>query len=401
MRWIMLFSLFGWPLGQALCQWQEIGDFPGTARDDAASFSWGCNVYVGTGLEVGWTLTNDWWQYDVVAYTWSPIASLPASPRQYATAQVVQGTGLLFGGLDADGPMNELWAYDIATNTWNARAPLPAAARYACASFAVNGIFHVVGGVIEGGTALNELWAYDPDTDQWTEKTALPGVPRHRAAGTGNSTHGFVLGGADEDYIALNEAWSYDPVLETWTALPPVPEARFGASASTLTDSEQILLFAGVTDNDLFWANGHVYTPWTEGWTAMDGGLPDGRRGGVIGVTMGCPGWFFNVYGLGLDSSFTRRKDMYMSGYGFSIHEQANVPTRVFPNPATTGIHVFSELQGEQVSTMIFDALGRTVAAPPVVQGSPISIAALPPGMYQLVLREGDRMGTAAFIKIP
>lgn len=39
--------------------WQQLPDFPGNARDDAASFSIGNKIYVGTGMEVGWGLTND------------------------------------------------------------------------------------------------------------------------------------------------------------------------------------------------------------------------------------------------------------------------------------------------------------------------------------------------------
>jgi N-acetylneuraminic acid mutarotase len=38
--------------------WQQLPDFPGTARDDAAAFSIDNKIYVGTGMEVGWGLTN-------------------------------------------------------------------------------------------------------------------------------------------------------------------------------------------------------------------------------------------------------------------------------------------------------------------------------------------------------
>ena len=38
--------------------WQQLPDFPCTARDDAASFSIGNKIYVGTGMEVGWGFTK-------------------------------------------------------------------------------------------------------------------------------------------------------------------------------------------------------------------------------------------------------------------------------------------------------------------------------------------------------
>ncbi|MBS1938633.1 MAG: hypothetical protein JSS84_12580, partial [Bacteroidetes bacterium] len=78
--------------------WQQLPDFPGTARDDAASFTIGSKIYVGTGMEVGWGLTNDWWCFDAATDTWSAIASMPASQRQYCAAFTVNDTGYVFGG---------------------------------------------------------------------------------------------------------------------------------------------------------------------------------------------------------------------------------------------------------------------------------------------------------------
>src|SRR5690606_1528968 len=61
---------------------QQLPDFPGTARDDATAFSIGGKVYVGTGMEVGWGLTNDWWCYDAGTGNWEAMPAMPASPRQ-------------------------------------------------------------------------------------------------------------------------------------------------------------------------------------------------------------------------------------------------------------------------------------------------------------------------------
>ena len=92
--------------------WEQLPDFPGTPRDDAASFMIGDHIYVGTGMEVGFGLTNDWFRFDMISETWDPIASMPASPRQYCTAFTVDDTGYVFGGIDSTGALNELWAYD-------------------------------------------------------------------------------------------------------------------------------------------------------------------------------------------------------------------------------------------------------------------------------------------------
>jgi N-acetylneuraminic acid mutarotase len=65
--------------------WTQLPDFPGTARDDAATFTINDKIYVGTGMEVGWGLTTDWWCFDRATASWTAIAPLPAAPRQYCT----------------------------------------------------------------------------------------------------------------------------------------------------------------------------------------------------------------------------------------------------------------------------------------------------------------------------
>src|SRR5882672_7516282 len=99
--------------------WEQLPDFPGTARDDAASFTLGTDVYVGTGMEVGWGLTNDWWRFDGEEHQWEQITSLPATPRQYCTTFTIGSKGYVFGGLDANGPLNELWVYDPLADSWS------------------------------------------------------------------------------------------------------------------------------------------------------------------------------------------------------------------------------------------------------------------------------------------
>src|SRR5262245_53893716 len=83
--------------------WTQLPDFPGTERDDATSFTLNGKIYVGTGMEVGWGLTNDWWCFDTSTETWTPIAALPATPRQYCTGFTVADTGYVFGGIDGNG----------------------------------------------------------------------------------------------------------------------------------------------------------------------------------------------------------------------------------------------------------------------------------------------------------
>lgn len=383
-------------------QWDQTIDFPGTARDDAAAFSHYCKVYVGTGMEVGWSLTNDWWRYDVIQQSWQEVATLPATPRQYATAQTIDGVGYLFGGLDATAPLSELWAYDTDQDQWNARAPLPADGRYASTSFVANGKLFVVGGLIVGGTALSELWEYDPGTDAWTQRMDLPGVPRHRATATsiwhGSEENGLVIGGADEAYVALDEVWRYEPSTDSWFAAASLPEARFGASSTTFTD--RALIVAGTTDNTTFLSNGLLYNSFTDAWDPF-GDLPSGRRGGVMGFSHDCSGYYFAYYGAGLDQDLVRHNDWFRTGYVFGVEEEGATRLALFPNPASDHITLGIPASWANASYRLKDGLGRIVLEGPADPAMAIPLTQLPPGRYECIVDNGSSNLRAPLIKLP
>lgn len=382
-------------------QWQQMQDFPGTARDDAASFSHYCKVYVGTGMQVGWSLTNDWWRYDVIQWSWQPVASLPATPRQYCTAHMLEDVGYLFGGLDANGPLSELWAYDTGNDNWSQKPSLPGAGRYASTSFVHEGKFHVVGGVVAGGTALNELWEYDPATEQWTQRADLPGAGRHRATAI---SPGFMLdaplvvGGATEDFTPLDEVWQYGPV-DTWTQRASLPEARYGMSSSGLPD---VIVVAGAVSNSTFRGDGYQYNPGSDAWAPWGAaGIPDARRGGAVGWSESCSGWYFTYYGLGLDSTSTRRSDWHETGFAFAIDEHRSLDLPLFPVPATDRIRVGCSIIDGVPDISIIDATGKAVHSAPSLLDPTIDISGLPAGSYTIILRQNDMQRTGRFIKLP
>lgn len=383
-------------------EWQQLEDFPGTARDDAASFSHYCKVYVGTGMEVGWSLTNDWWRYDVIQGSWLQMASLPASPRQYCTARAINGIGYLFGGLDANGPLNELWAYNTSTDTWSQRASLPAAGRYATASFVTSEKLYVCSGLLEGGTATSELWRFDPVTDQWTQLTNLPGGERHRATainpGQWSSTNPVVVGGADADYNALADCWAYHAPTDTWEQVSDLPEARYGMSSSNLPS---YLVLAGAVNATTFRANGYLYNSFAGSWTEVPELLPSPRRGGVMGESDDCSGYQIAYYGLGLDESFTRQKDWNRSGYVFNVPEHAFGRLIIQPNPAQDFI-AFTVTANDQLQVRIVNGAGAQVRSSSDWRANePLDISMLAPGAYVMHATSDVQVRSARFIKLP
>ncbi len=369
--------------------WQQMDDFPGTARDDAAAFAIDDKVYVGTGMDVGFQLTNDWYRFDGSTFQWSTIAPLPATSRQYCSAFTFLGPdypyGYLFGGLDTNGPLNELWRYDPATDTWQQMASLPSTPRYA--AVALNGGY-ITTGLFVDGTATNESWKYDPATDTWQQLASLPGVPRHRACG---SSWGMVIGGADEDYNALADCWAYNSITDVWTACAALPEGRYGAVCGLA--SYDMVLLGGATDNATIVETGFRFN--STSWLSLGDPHPGGtRKGGVVieGAGSGGSGTWNTYLGLGLSNDLTRHKDWYVTSGAFGIPENGVSPITVYPNPGTTSFTLHRPATIGKADLVVHDLSGRMILSTPL-HSPTVDASAWPPGSYIVLLTStnGDR----------
>ncbi len=371
--------------------WQQLPDFPGTARDDAASFTIGSKIYVGTGMEVGWGLTNDWWCFDAATDTWSAIASMPASQRQYCAAFTVNDTGYVFGGKDASGPLNELWMYDPVNNTWAQRASLPAPARYASTAFSA-GQGYIATGITTGGTPTNELWRYEPATDTWEQRAAVPGMPRHRAAAFVNIAP-VVTGGADANDQPLADGYRYDVWNDVWTAIAPMPAARFSSRAA------KGILVGGSSSFSAEHADAWYYNHFSDSWTDLPDFGGGARRGGVGEwvTNFGLSGFY---YGLGLHGA-DRFNDWWRLDLEVGITEAEPTESALYPNPVADHLTITGSSNTGRIPYAILDATGRTAKNGVAEWGSALHVAELCAGRYLMVLHlpQGERH--IPFIKLP
>jgi hypothetical protein len=375
--------------------WQQLPDFPGTARDDAASFVIGEYVYVGTGMEVGWGLTNDWFRFNTVTEAWEPIAALPASPRQYCSGFTVDGLGYVFGGLDANGALAELWMYDPQLNVWTQKASLPAEARSACAASEGFGYGIVATGMLASGSPTNEAWKYYPQTDFWEMTTPVPGPARHRAAGYLGSGGMVIAGGADANFQALDDVHWYPVFFETgeWYPLPPLPAPRYGLRGASFE-----VVIGGASDttvlHDDVWRS-------TADWEALPAFSGGARRGGIAAGMDNAGTLTTTVYfgmGIGpLADDFVRYKDWWKLTYATEIPELSGRSFNVFPNPVTDRIIIPDH---EAKEFVLQDVLGKTVMTGKVRNGG-IDVAELNAGRYFLFLSNGERTLRSSFIKLP
>ena len=367
--------------------WQQLPDFPGTARDDAASFSIGNKIYVGTGMDVGWGLTNDWWCFDAQTGNWAAIAAMPATPRQYCAAFTVYDTGYVFGGVDANGALSELWAYYPGTDQWVQKSSMAAEARYAAAAVEAWNYGIVATGMLASGVPTKEAWKYHPATDTWEAINPVPGPSRHRAVAIQDGGGMLILGGADSTGTALSDAWSYPVWFETgqYYSRPGLPAPRYEMKGGT----QYIMVLVGGADSDTVFHD-DAWSGYTNEWSSLPP-FPGGPRRGGVGAGIPAPSNWNNTFffGLGLDQGLTRHKDWWRLDFALGIEDRDMPRIELFPNPATTSMTIIWSETWPDARILILDAVGRTVRDQQVNSGSPIDVSRLAPGRYVVEAQHG------------
>ena len=375
--------------------WTQLPDFPGIARDDASAFAIGTDVFVGTGMDVGFSLTTDWYKYNTTANTWSSIAALPASGRQYTTSFSINGVGYLFGGTDGNA-LNELWAYDPQQDQWTARAPLPSAGRSGSVAFVQNGKgFVTTGKKAPDFKPTSELWMYDPVLDHWSQRSDLPGVPRALASAFTVGDTAYLFTGLDSLGVSLADGWKYVAATGTWSFIGPFGgNAMFGADGFGL--NVRGVIVCGAFTSPPYAVSTEVYDPTIAQWTETPVFTGPGRKGGsgaVVGNTI--------YYGTGT-TGLARLNDWYKLEWPVGIEEIA----------AAEGPRIIGSIVGEELDLLIpsawtnaraeiIDATGRSERSMQCITGShTIGVSGLATGSYFLRITSERESRTLPFTVI-
>lgn len=211
--------------------WSAIPDFPGTARDEAVSFSLKEEGYVGLGASYP-NYFNDFYKYNPVSNGWTQLASFPDSGRRGAISFVVNDIAYVGLGHGPDnsgsgfGEKNDFWKYDAINDTW---VPLNDFAFFGtenATAFVFNSVAYVV---LERG----EVFEYDPTADAWTAKKELydQDIDNRASAvafrlgsrvyyGTGYDENGGGIGGS-----RLRDFYQYTPSTDSWVEVDSLPGA--------------------------------------------------------------------------------------------------------------------------------------------------------------------------------
>ncbi len=208
------------------------------------------------------------------------------SARMGHTIANVNNRVFLFGGLDANGVLNDTWEWDKTNHTWqNKNSANPPPARYYHATAAQGGKMWIFGGVGENDVVLGDVWSYDPEANSWQQApstraetyslsrynhTATP-LPNNLIAIYGGYT---TIGGNPAD----RNLWLYN-TTGVWTQKAPLPYEPFGGHAAAHYD-EAFLVHGGYLGDVMFdklWK----YTIASDTWEMMNptGAVPSARAG--------------------------------------------------------------------------------------------------------------------------
>ena len=103
-------------------------------------------------------------------------------------------------------------------------------------------------------------------------------------------------------------------------------------------------------------------------------------------------GWNLTLFGTGLDSSLTRRQEVYGWGFAFSISERQASSINLHPNPGSTTFTLQLPDALHRSQLLVQDLTGRTVVNAPLVSPT-VDASDWPGGSYlvEVIAPDGRR----------
>ena len=383
---------FGFALTSHAQGWIQLENFPSTARDDGTSFTIGDNTYCGTGLNGSWITTHDFFEFNMVTETWSPIASLPEnSARQYANGFASANKGYIFGGINAGGYLNDLWTYDPISDLWSALTPMPAAGRSGASCFVIGDTAYIMGGATATSQSLSEFWAYSMTSDTWTAKNSIPDS-LWRAASVSYQGKGFLLFGRDNDGVYKNAFYEYNPSTGSWSSLSSFPGVGRTYSALAVLN-DQLVSFAGRDSlgnsyNDLW-----EYSPSSDSWT-LSFNLPSAQRRGGIGFSSSSG--FYYTTGINLNN--VRLTETWKFSPLLGLDNLNSEAITIYPNPSREKLTVRLSLSHEKFAYRITSVWGEIVQSGESNFDEAINIIELGTGTYFITIQTESMTSTKKII---
>ena len=192
-------------------QWNQLGDFPGSANGTTVSFTLGSKGYVGAGSINATEKVAEVWEFDLSGENWTQRSNIPL-PNDVVTGFSVGSEGFAFDVDHLNQP--NLWRYNATTDSWSLRSIAPVGITGFANNFVIGSSAYLIDG---NGT---NLWRYTPSSNQWTSRAAPPA----------QVTFAFSIGGFG---YAGSNGWfyKYNPSINSWTQelMPALYDSRLVA----------------------------------------------------------------------------------------------------------------------------------------------------------------------------
>jgi len=194
------------PNAEVGAKWNQIADFPGTARSRAIGFALKGIGYVGTGNDG--SDQKDFWEYDPTTDTWSEENGYGGNKRRNATVFVIEDVAYIGSGENNGSYLEDFYSFD--GDTWTKLADIDDDADddddisvlvTNSVGFTIDGKGYFATG--ESGTVSSSVWEYTPSTDTWEQLASFEGSSREGASSFSFDNGGYVFGGysSSSDYF--------------------------------------------------------------------------------------------------------------------------------------------------------------------------------------------------------
>jgi N-acetylneuraminic acid mutarotase len=296
---VLFLSIF-FSVSPIRAQWVQVADFAGAERDDLVAFTCNGRAFAGTGMAIGFQVTNDFYEYKPVSDQWVAIANLPGTSRQYAFCFSFETMAFVFAGINQAGndlkdgysfnPITDAWAnvnaypgngskgcaaathlqkgyaglgrndagllhndwweFDSNNQSWTQKSSFPGAARNLVACFESNGAIYIAGGIGNNDVPLDDVWQYQPQTDIWTLLNINLPIPTGNAASCKVKLSGTVIAGYDGQSNCTNNALGFDAFNQIFVNLPGIPLQGFRKGARAFALDGNLYITCGISDDN-------------------------------------------------------------------------------------------------------------------------------------------------------
>ncbi|MBZ0274075.1 hypothetical protein K8I61_18700, partial [bacterium] len=257
--------------------WADTGDNSTYDTMDNAAVTYGGKIYNFAGYSYYYAggLAEE---YNPGTGIWTTKASAPHS-LDFTVAATVWGSrayivaGQVDGNLAPAAGAGVFQYYDLVGNTWNDSLPaVPGNQTWGAQLVTIGDYVYLVGGGgIPSGSLVpsNQLLRFNANGGStWETRTNMPAARSFHCAWVYN---GFiVVAGGNDGSIGRAEGYIYNPTTNSWTADPqPLPATRWGGACAQVGNS--IIYAAGVDSTSALALNSYIrdLSTVTAAWTVL------------------------------------------------------------------------------------------------------------------------------------